>query len=55
VIATAAAGSGRLAGRISPRAERLVSEWLALHRDELQWNWDRARAAEPLMLIEPLP
>jgi hypothetical protein len=37
------------------RALRLVQEWAALHRDELMANWYKARAAQPLGKIEPLP
>jgi hypothetical protein len=44
-----------LAGSVPPRAVQLVSEWLALHRDELRDNWERARDDEPLERIEPLP
>lgn len=44
-----------LAGSLPDRAERLVLEWAALHRAELQLDWARARAGEPLEPIEPLP
>lgn len=37
------------------RALRLVREWAALHVDELDANWERARAGLPLGRIEPLP
>lgn len=44
-----------LAGRIRSRnALRLIREWSAGHRRELQANWDRARSAQPLERIEPL-
>jgi hypothetical protein len=43
-----------LRGSLPRRAERLVTEWAGLHRDELLRNWDRARAGEPLASIEPL-
>ena len=44
-----------LAGRLEPRALALLSEWAALHRDELQANWERAQRSEPLAPITPLP
>jgi hypothetical protein len=43
------------AGELPARALRFVREWTALHRDELQANWERARNAEPLERIEPPP
>lgn len=48
--------SGRVIdGSLPPRALCLVQEWLALHAEELQGNWERARAHEPLVAIDPLP
>jgi hypothetical protein len=44
-----------LAGSVSMRAQRMVDEWVPLRRAELQENWDRARRAEPLEAIPPLP
>ena len=44
-----------LAGAVPLRAQRMVSEWLELHRAELGANWDRARNDEPLEQIAPLP
>jgi len=41
-------------GSLPRRAEKLVSEWAEIHRDELQENWDLARRGEPLNQIEPL-
>jgi len=43
-----------LAGRLSPRALRLVRDWAAEHTDELRQNWERARRHESLRRIEPL-
>ncbi len=43
-----------LAGDLPNRAYQLVLEWLAIHRAELQINWNRARKEEPLLEIEPL-
>jgi len=44
-----------IGGRLPPRAMRLVREWLDLHRDELNANWERAQVPEPLRQIDPLP
>ena len=35
-------------------AIRLVREWANLHRAELELDWQRARAAQPLEPIAPL-
>lgn len=44
-----------LAGRISSRtAMRLIREWAEAHTGELEADWERARAGEPLERIEPL-
>jgi uncharacterized protein DUF4160 len=43
-----------LQGHLSPRAYGLVTEWAALHRDELLTNWDLARQQLPLNYIAPL-
>jgi hypothetical protein len=42
-------------GWLPPRALRLVIEWAREHQDELRANWDRARAHEQLVGIDPLP
>lgn len=44
-----------LAGSLPGRALALVVEWVALHRAELEANWERARRSEALEPIEPLP
>jgi Domain of unknown function (DUF4160) len=44
-----------IAGGLPRRAQELVSEWAALHRAELETNWDLARRGEPLASIAPLP
>jgi hypothetical protein len=45
----------QLAGSIQSRtALRLIKEWSAAHRVELESNWSRARAGEPLERITPL-
>lgn len=44
-----------LFGELPPRALRLVREWAAPHRAELEANWEKARARQPLATIEPLP
>jgi len=44
-----------LNGSLPTRAARLVAEWARIHADELDANWQRATAHEPLTSIEPLP
>lgn len=44
-----------LAGQLPARASRLVREWARQHRDELDVDWKRAQAREPLASIDPLP
>ena len=44
-----------LAGSLPDRALRLVREWAELHRGELEEDWRRARAGQPLIRIAPLP
>jgi hypothetical protein len=46
--------SGRVHGAFPPRALRLVLEWRGLHLDELQEDWQRCQAQEPLNPIAPL-
>ena len=42
-------------GNIRSRtALRLIREWTELHLDELEANWERARAKTPLDRIAPL-
>ncbi len=43
-----------IAGSLPSRAISLVTEWTALHHDELLANWERARREEPLEQIESL-
>jgi hypothetical protein len=44
-----------LVGEFPARALKLVREWAELHRAELQVNWEKARARQPLDTIAPLP
>jgi hypothetical protein len=44
-----------LAGSLHDRALRLVREWAELYRLELEADWERARAGQPLERIPPLP
>lgn len=46
--------SGAVHGTFPRRALRHVLEWAALHRTELQVNWQRAREGKPLDRIAPL-
>jgi hypothetical protein len=41
-------------GSISPRALRLVREWLELHREEMELNFRRAEDEKTPKKIEPL-
>ena len=44
-----------LAGTLrSPTALRLIKDWATVHRSELEANWNRLRAGEPLERIAPL-
>jgi hypothetical protein len=43
-----------LEGQLSPRVLGLVTEWAALHREELIDNWNLARDHAPLKAIQPL-
>lgn len=49
-IATATVAEGWL----PRRARSLVTEWSAAHREELQRDWELARAGQPLESIAPL-
>ena len=44
-----------IVGWLPARALRLVTEWAQLHAEELAANWERARAEQPLVPIDPLP
>jgi len=43
-----------MSGKFPSRAQRLVLEWLALHRDELLEDWRLTQERKPLNKIEPL-
>lgn len=44
-----------LAGVLGSRiARRLIKEWATIHRPELEANWNRIKAGEPLERIAPL-
>lgn len=43
-----------LNGRLSPRTLGLVTEWAALHKEELMEDWTLARAEVQLKPIAPL-
>ncbi len=51
----AIADGALLAGHLPRRAETLVLDWLAIHRDDLQANWDAMRAHHAPQSIDPLP
>ena len=44
-----------IAGSLPARALRLVREWAAVRRPQLEANWERAREYAPLEKIAPLP
>jgi hypothetical protein len=44
-----------IVGHLPSRALRLVRDWAALHRTELEANWQRALDGEALQRIAPLP
>ncbi|MEY3749788.1 MAG: hypothetical protein RLZZ11_1692 [Cyanobacteriota bacterium] len=46
--------SGKVHGEFPLRALRLVLEWRSLHLQELQEDWKRCLAQEPLHPIAPL-
>lgn len=41
-------------GNLSPRVLGMVTEWAALHHEELLENWDLARQHLPLRRVKPL-
>ena len=43
-----------IGGHLPPRVLGIVTEWTALHQDELMDNWERARLQESLKDIAPL-
>lgn len=43
-----------LSGSFPNRAQRLVLEWLDLHRAELMEDWSLAEQRKPLRKVEPL-
>ncbi|HWZ16243.1 MAG TPA: DUF4160 domain-containing protein [Mucilaginibacter sp.] len=43
-----------ISGKLPPRVLGLVIEWTALHQEELNENWEKAKRQELLKAIEPL-
>ena len=43
-----------LEGRLAPRVLGLATEWAAIHRNELQADWELSRSMEALRAIAPL-
>ena len=41
-------------GDIPKRATKFVQEWISFHKSELEENWEKARAGQPLKYIAPL-
>jgi len=54
MIQVSIASGARHSGKFPARAERLLMEWLSLHREELLMNWELARHRRPLRRIDPL-
>ena len=53
--ATVSIDSGKvLDGQLTGRVQRLVLEWLEIHREEMAENWKRATTRAPLKAISPL-
>jgi hypothetical protein len=44
-----------LAGSLTKRTQRLVTEWADEHEAELLEDWELARQHKPLLPIDPLP
>jgi hypothetical protein len=44
-----------LSSSLKRRHLRLVLAWAEIHQEELEDNWQRARARETLNVIDPLP
>ena len=44
-----------LRGELPGRALRMVREWTAIHRDELEANWERTQIPDQPAPIAPLP
>ena len=40
-------------GELPKRAVKFVQEWISLHKQELEENWEKARNGEPLNHIAP--
>jgi len=53
--ATVEIETGHVMGEMSPRALRMLVEWVDLHREELEVNWRRAGEHRHLLPVEPLP
>ena len=46
--------TGRVTGKMSPRALALVTEWRKLHLDELKKEWELVKSKKQLFPIKPL-
>lgn len=44
-----------ISGRLPARALGMVTEWAALHQQELRAAWERAKQLQPPGHIDPLP
>jgi hypothetical protein len=50
----AIASGDLIEGELPVRAQRMVREWAAMHREELEENWRRCEQRLPLTHVEPL-
>jgi Domain of unknown function (DUF4160) len=48
-------GGAVLVGDLPSRALKLVTEWVSLHRAELEAGWEQAKRGSTPEAIEPLP
>ncbi|MBK8550265.1 MAG: DUF4160 domain-containing protein [Ignavibacteria bacterium] len=46
--------SGKLKGKFPRRALNLITEWIQIHKKELNENWELSRKRIPLKSIKPL-
>ncbi|HLD70025.1 MAG TPA: DUF4160 domain-containing protein [Candidatus Omnitrophota bacterium] len=46
--------TGKVLGKMTPRALALVQEWRKAHLDELNQEWERVKAKKQLFPIKPL-
>lgn len=45
---------GVVKGEMPERAQKMIFDWLEIHKQELMFDWNLAQLGEELMKIEPL-